>query len=41
MSNDRLEAFSHGVIAILITITVLELRTRTAPRRHCARTRRC
>src|SRR5258706_12620366 len=27
MSKDRLEAFSDGVIAILITIMVLELRT--------------
>jgi len=26
MSKDRLEAFSNGVIAILITIMVLELR---------------
>jgi uncharacterized membrane protein len=27
MSNDRLEAFSDGVIAILITITAVESRT--------------
>ena len=27
MSKDRLEAFSDGVIAIIITVMVLELRT--------------
>jgi uncharacterized membrane protein len=27
MSKERIEAFSDGVIVILITITVLELRT--------------
>ncbi len=31
MSKDRLEAFSDGVIAILITIMVLELRAPHAP----------
>jgi uncharacterized membrane protein len=31
MSKNRLEAFSDGVIAILITIMVLELKSRTIP----------
>jgi uncharacterized membrane protein len=31
MGKNRLEAFSDGVIAILITIMVLELKVRTAP----------
>ena len=31
MGKDRLAAFSDGVIAILITIMVLELKSRTAP----------
>jgi uncharacterized membrane protein len=34
MSKDRLEAFSDGLITILITIMVLELRTVTRPGRH-------
>ena len=42
MSKGRLEAFSDGVIAILITIMVLELRSRTAPtaRARCGRSSR-
>jgi uncharacterized membrane protein len=31
MSKNRLEAFSDGVIAILITIMALELKSRTIP----------
>ena len=31
MSKGRLEAFSDGVIAIIITIMVLELNRRTVP----------
>ncbi len=31
MSKDRLEAFSDGVLAIIITIMVLELRPPEAP----------
>ena len=33
MGKDRLDAFSDGVIAIIITIMVLELNGRTAPTR--------
>ena len=31
MGKGRLEAFSDGVIAIIITIMVLEMKVRTAP----------
>ena len=41
MSKTRLEAFSDGVIAIIITIMVLELRSPTPPiRPPCARSSR-
>ncbi len=41
MSKRRLEAFSDGVIAIIITLMVLELKVRTEPSsRRCARSRR-
>ena len=31
MGTGRLEAFSDGVLAIIITIMVLEMKVRTAP----------
>ena len=38
----RLEAFSDGVLAIIITIMVLDLKGRMTPRRaRCWRWRRC
>jgi uncharacterized membrane protein len=35
MGKGRLEAFSDGVIAIIITIMVLELKCRMVPRLMC------
>jgi uncharacterized membrane protein len=35
MGKNRLEAFSDGVIAIIIAIMVLDSKSRTAPRSTC------
>ena len=40
MRTGRLEAFSDGVLAIIITIMVLELETPSEPTLHALGTRR-